>query len=319
MSSKKPALGRGLGALLPSDEPSDAGEHRDRDDAPRSRLYEFDGKSRMVGRVADIPLENIRPNPYQPRQDFDEEALDELAESVRELGIIQPITVRAGSEGMFEIISGERRLRAARLAGLDRMPAYVREADSEGMLEMALVENVQREQLNPMEVAFGYQQLIDECDLTQSAVAQKVGKGRTTIANFLRLLKLPPRVQLALRDEEVTAGHARALLSLESEEAQSELLEEIIRKDLSVRAVERRVRNWHRKNEEEAAAPEPPEPASSDRETLQLKSYTDDLRSHLSTQVKISRSADGSGQIQIGYYSDDDLERLMDALLGHAH
>ncbi len=310
MASRKSALGRGLGALLPGDS-DDAAKHAQQQEGPNSRLYRFDTQSRIVGRVADVEVNAIRANPFQPREQFDEKALNELAESIKELGIIQPITVRAHPEGHFEIISGERRLRAARRAGLDRIPAYLREADSEGMLEMALVENVQREQLNPMEVAIGYQRLMDECDLTQADVAKKVSKGRATVANFLRLLKLPPRVQAALRDEEITAGHARSLLSLNEAESQAELLDEIVKKDLSVRDVERRVRNWGKRRKKAASAPAKPD----DRTALQLKNYTDQLRSAFSTQVKITRAADGSGVIEVAYYSDDDLERVIESLL----
>ena len=213
--AKKVALGKGLKALLPTVDAAE-GEEREGVDEPAGQLYKFqDGrKGRLIGKVAEIELSNIRPNPYQPRQSFEEEALDELAASIQQLGIIQPITVRALGDGQFEIISGERRFRASRRAGLDKIPAFVREADTEEMLEMAIVENVQREQLNPMEVALGYQRLMEECDLTQEKIAQKVGKKRATVANFLRLLKLPPPVQAAVRDESISMGHAGHLSRL---------------------------------------------------------------------------------------------------------
>ena len=308
MSSKKAALGRGLSAILPSQ------EERDERESERSHHVE---RIRLAGRVAEVDVNGVRPNPYQPRKDFDEKALDELAASILQLGVIQPITVRATDDG-FEIISGERRLRAARRAGLRRIPAYVREADSEAMLEMAIVENIQREELNPVEIALGYQRLIDECDLTQEEVAQKVGKNRATVANFLRLLKLPPRIQASLRDGLVTVGHARALISVEDDDFQLQLIDEIEDNDLSVREVEERVRAWREQPEdgedETAESPRRKEPAQMDRDSLQIREYTARLRSKLSTQVKIRHSS-GGGKIEVEYYSDDDLERIMDLLL----
>ncbi len=310
MSTKKAALGRGLSAILPSQ------EERDQQDSERSQRID---RIRLAGRVADVDVNNVRPNPYQPRKNFDEKSLDELAASILQLGVIQPITVRATEEG-FEIISGERRLRAARRAGLKRIPAYVREADSEAMLEMAIVENIQREELNPIEVALGYQRLIDECELTQEQVAQKVGKNRATVANFLRLLKLPPRIQASLRDGRVSVGHARALVSVEDAGFQLELITAIENEDLSVRQVEERVRSWREADEEVEGSrestkmSEPPAPAPADRDSLQVREYTSQLRSLLSTQVKIRHSS-GGGKIEIEYYSGDDLERLMELLL----
>ncbi len=194
MASKKAALGRGLNALLPSGQKEgESALDTPPTEALPSKLYRFEERLRWLGRIADLEIDQISPNPYQPRQDFEDEALDQLAASIRQFGIIQPITVRAQSGGRFEVISGERRIRAARRAGLKRIPAYVREADTEAMLEMALVENLQREELNPIEVALGYHRLMEECDLTQEQVADRVGKKRSTVANFLRLLKLPPR------------------------------------------------------------------------------------------------------------------------------
>ena len=340
MSSQEGVLGKGLNALLPSEEERE-GEAREGDrpgersgDLSQSTLYRFEDEDRMVGRVAEVEVSHIRPNPYQPRQEFSDEALDELAESIGQLGIIQPITVRAIGEGQFEVISGERRLRAARRAGLERLPAYVREAGSGEMLEMALVENVQREELNPIEVALGYQRLIEEVGLTQAQVAEKVSKNRTTISNFLRLLRLPPRVQAALRDGSVSVGHARALITLDDPAVQRRLLREIEEDDLTVRAVEKRVRR-HRaddKTDEEPAeagesdaasaapgeATTPKESAAPSREEQRdqhvLEEYKDRLRSALSTQVQITHNADDEGEIQISYYSAEDLERLLDLL-----
>ena len=316
-SSKKAALGRGLNALLPTEREVSEPEEQAGGELAKTRLYHFEDRIRLAGRVADLELDHIRPNPYQPRKDFDEKALDELAASILQLGIIQPVTVRALGNGRFEIISGERRLRAARRAGLKRIPAYIREADTEEMLEMALVENLQREELNPIEVAVGYQRLIEECNLTQEQVAQKVGKNRATVANMLRLLKLPPKIQASLRDGTVSIGHARALINVEEEALQVQLVREIEEKGLSVREVEDRVRDLRRADEASAeeAAPEPPAAeAPPQRDLLQLHDYTTRLRSAFSTQVAIKHRGDG-GKIEIAYYSDEDLERLMEILL----
>src|SRR5690554_4446947 len=219
MATKKAALGKGLNALIPSIGARDD-ERSEEGGVSQSRLYNFEDRVRLLGRVAELDVEAIRPNPYQPRQDFNDAALDELAASIAQLGIIQPITVRALGESRFELISGERRLRAAKRAGLKRVPAYVRDADTEAMLEMAIVENIQRENLNPVEVALGYHRLIEECGLTQEDVAQKVGKSRTTVTNTLRLLRLQPRVLASLRDGTLTSGHARMLVSVEDDAAQ---------------------------------------------------------------------------------------------------
>jgi len=310
MASKKVALGRGLSAILPS-----RSESEDQDDGPAVRT----DKVSLAGRVAEVDVHKVRANPYQPRSTFDEKALDELAASILQLGVIQPITVRTADEG-FELITGERRLRAARRAGLKRIPAFVREADSEAMIEMAIVENIQREELNPIEVALGYQRLIEECDLTQEQVAQKVGKNRATVANLLRLLRLPPRIQASLRDGRVSVGHARALVTVSDDNFQLELIDTIEKKDLSVREVEDRVRKWREREEQDAASkggpgvPEPAKHGQNDRDSLQVREYTSQLRSMLSTRVKIRRKS-GGGQIEIEYYSDEDLERIVELLL----
>ncbi len=313
------ALGKGLNALIPSEEQEEQdAEEEGGEDVSESQLYQFEDGTRLLGRVAEVAIERIRPNPYQPRQEFKDEALDELAASIEELGVIQPITVRALGDGQFEIISGERRLRAARRAGIERLPAFIRKASSEEMLEMALVENVQREELNPIEVALGYQRLMEECGLTQEEVSEKVSKSRATVSNFLRLLRLPPRVQAALRDKEVAMGHARALIAIDDEEAQVELLEETIEEDLSVREVERRARNWHADQEEGGSGEETDEKsvtsAPPDREELQLDDYRSKLRSHFSTQVQINHKKDGEGSIEVSYYSEEDLERLVELM-----
>lgn len=320
MSTRKAVLGRGLNALLNTREDESSSEIELEDGGLRNRVLRTDDRGRIVGRIAEIDVESVRPNPYQPRKDFDEKALDELAASIVQLGVIQPVTVRMLGQGRFEIISGERRLRAARRAGLKQIPAYVRDADTEEMLEMALVENVQREELNPIEVALGYQRLIEECGLTQEQVAQKVGKNRATVANSLRLLKLPPRIQASLRDNRISAGHARSLVNVEEEEAQLEMLKRIEEEGVSVREVEEWVRLWHQSRERGVAPPEEEMPASvradqPSRDALELERYIDRLRSRLSTQVHIKHKSDTSGgKIEITYYSADDLERLIEML-----
>ncbi|GAB5534121.1 MAG: ParB/RepB/Spo0J family partition protein [Rubricoccaceae bacterium] len=318
--AKKAALGKGLSALLPQTNADDPGQP-DPAGGTRTRLYNFEERRRLAGRVAELDLEAIRPNPYQPRKDFDETALDELAASIRQLGIIQPLTVRSLGNDRYELISGERRLRASRRAGLKRVPAYVREADTEAMLEMAIVENVQREDLNPVEVALGYQRLIEEVGLTQEQVADKVGKNRSTVANVLRLLKLPPRVQASLREGSMTSGHARALVSIEDDKAQLALHREILDDGLSVREVESRARRLRTASEAKPSASSTTKPSSSTelatRDRLEVEAVEARLREALATQVQVRhKAADGSGSITISYYSAEDLERVVELVLG---
>ena len=311
-SPKKAALGKGLSALLPSqpDEPSE-------ESGGRTRLYNFEERRRLAGRVAELDVDAIRPNPYQPRKDFDETALDELAASVTQLGIIQPLTVRALGDGQYELISGERRLRASRRAGLKRVPAYVREADTEAMLEMAIVENVQREDLNPVEVALGYQRLMEEVGLTQEEVAEKVGKSRPTVANTLRLLKLPPRVIASLREGALSSGHARALAGLEDEDDLLALHRAILDDGLSVRDVEKRARDLRESPAGPTAPKKAPAPELPERDRLQVEALEARLREHVSSRVQIRhRASDGGGTIEVQYYSADDLERVVARLLG---
>jgi ParB family chromosome partitioning protein len=318
MATKKAALGKGLSALLPST--SERSEDTRESSIPGPKLYNFEDRVRLLGRVAELELDAIRPNPYQPRETFNEVALDQLAASISQLGIIQPITVRSLGSGQFEIISGERRLRAAKRAGLSRVPAYVREADTEAMLEMAIVENIQRENLNPVEVAMGYHRLIDECGLTQEEVAKKVSKNRSTVANTLRLLRLPPPVLASLRDGTLTSGHARMLVSVDDDDAQLQLYREIVEKELSVRQVEQLIREYRKRLDDDTATEDTVEEASEavttpSRDALQFRALTGALRDRLSTQVKIRHKDSGSGKIEIEYYSQDDLERVLELLL----
>lgn len=305
-------MGKGLGALLPTESADDTTVP----DLSKTRLYNFEDRIRAAGQTSEVSIDLIDPNPYQPRTSFDADGLEELAASIRQLGIIQPVTLRSVPSGRYQLISGERRLRAAEMVGLSSLPSYIREADSEAMLEMALVENVQRKSLNPIEISLGYQRLINECGLTQENVSDKVGKNRTTVANFLRLLKLPPEVQAALKNEEVTVGHARALLALDSDERKIALLRRIKSKGLSVRAVEESIRktlagtgiNGRSKKSKSRIDPSE-EPA--------VRELRDRLRNTLSTQVFIKPKANtGGGRIEVEYYSADDLDRLVEIMAG---
>ncbi len=306
MSKQKSALGRGLSALLPDNDEKDSAVPSG---IESTKLYNFDERIRTAGSISEVDIHSVLPNPYQPREHFDEEALAELSRSIRELGIIQPITVRTAGPNKFELISGERRLKAARMAGLTRIPAYVREADTEAMLEMALVENVQREQLNPIEIALGYRRLIDECDLTQEDVALKIGKNRSTVANFLRLLKLPPLIQAGLRDGVLTTGHARALLSIENEDVQRQLMEEIVANDLSVRDVEKRVREALRPAKKKADTLK----EFSGADSIEISRISERIRRVLGTKVNVKPGSNGKGgKIEVEYYSNEDLERIVE-------
>ena len=255
--------------------------------------------------VSEILIKNITVNPFQPRTSFDEESLNELVMSVIEHGIIQPITVRRGSDNTYQLISGERRIRAAEKAGLKRIPAFVREAGDENMLELALVENIQREDLDAIEVAVSYQRLIEEFNLTQEALGERVGKKRATIANYLRLLNLPVEIQTAIREKRISMGHARALVGIEDSEYQVEVFSKIISQGLSVRQVE----GLAKKSRDQQPAREVPEEMRSDYE---------DLREHLShyfgATIEFKRSNKGSGRIVIPFKSDEDLQRIVSIL-----
>ncbi len=298
----KKVLGRGLGAFFP--EYDESGEAKGGKQGESTKTAVPIEPAERVNVVLDIPVDHIRPNPHQPRKDFNEEALDELSSSIKKHGLIQPITVRYLGEKRFELISGERRLRAAKLAGLKEIPAYIREADDEQLIAFALIENIQREELNPLEISMGYKRLIDECDYTQSEVAERVGKNRTTVTNMLRLLQLPDFIQAALRDESISTGHARSLINLKSESDQKKVLRKIVDQSLSVRETEKLVRSLDKKSETNSKKPEPK------KSNPFLEDFSKRLRSHLSTKVNIKQKGQG-GEIRIEYYSDEDLERLM--------
>lgn len=257
----------------------------------------------------ELKLSDIRPNPNQPRTVFDEESLQELAASIKAIGIVQPITVREVGEGKYEIVAGERRYRATKLAGLDTIPAYIRKVEEESVLELALIENIQREDLNAIEIAISYQRLIDECNLTQDALSERVGKKRTTISNYLRLLRLPAPIQLAIKERKISMGHARAIINIEDTETQYMVFEQIMKYDFSVRKVEEIVR--------ELMKPEvaPDEKAARKREPIgdyiELQAH---LARYFDTKVDLKRNEKGRGKIVISFKSDSELERIVELL-----
>lgn len=297
----KKVLGRGLGAFFPDYEEG-AGEEKS---SPKTKTAVPIEPADRVNIVLEIPVEDIRPNPHQPRSEFKEEALEELATSIKKHGLIQPITVRHIGEKRFELISGERRLRATKLAGMEKIPAYIREANDEQIIAFALIENIQREELNPMEISMGYQRLIDECDYTQSEVAERVGKNRSTVTNMLRLLQLPPFIQAALKNETISTGHARALINVKSEKDQQNILNAIQKKNLSVRQTEDLVKSYDKKKEQKSSKNSVP------KRNPFLNDVSQRLRNQLSTKVSIKQKGKEGGEIRIEYYSDEDLERLI--------
>ena len=287
MVSKKNALGKGLSALL----------ENTKTDITSSNDHQ---KSDVVGSITRIKISSISPNPFQPRLDFDKEPLLELSNSIKEHGIIQPITVRKIGRNEFQIISGERRYQASKLAGIDELPCFIRIADDQHMLEMAIVENVQRKDLNAIEIALSYQRLIDECNLSQEELGKKVSKNRSTVANFLRLLKLPIEIQKALRDDKITMGHARALLALSNEKEMLLTLNEILENNLSVRAVEEK-----RKSQVKSLNT----PLALSRYELRMQN---NMAYQLSSKVNIKKKASGKGQIIISFNNQEDLNRILD-------
>jgi ParB family chromosome partitioning protein len=302
MASKK-VLGRGLGAFFPDyDEEGD--QSKEKEGAQDTEGTAYIEPQQRVNIVLHVPVENIRPNPHQPRTDFNEESLDELAHSIKKHGLNQPITVRYIGEKRFELISGERRLRASKLANLEEIPAYIREVDDEDILSYALIENIHREDLNPIEVALGYQRLIEEAGYTQAEVAERVGKNRTTVTNMLRLLNLPPFIQAALRDDRISMGHARALIPIKDKDDQKAIFKKVIEKGYSVRQTEEAVRALDKEQEESKKSTETENDAF-------LKEISNRLRRKLSTKVNIKSKKNG-GEIRIEYYSDEELDRLLE-------
>ena len=297
MTTKKSALGKGLSALL---------ESADTDITSRN---DTGSAAALVGHVSSIPVDKIDPNPFQPRTEFDPETLNELAESIRTQGVIQPVTVRKLGYDRYQLISGERRLKAGKIAGLTAIPAFVRVANDRSMLEMALVENIQREDLNPLEVALSYRRLIDECDLTQEELSARVGKNRTTVTNSMRLLKLPPDIQAAVRDDLISMGHARALLGIGDVDRQLVVFHEIIGKQLSVRDTEELARQMGNRSvaskKHAGLRKELP---------LEYSRIKDVLSGHFGSKVDLKRAASGKGRIVIPFENDEDLNRVLELL-----
>ena len=283
--NKNRALGRGLDQIMQSSE-------TDITSTDISGNY-------VVGAIAQIDIDKIETNPFQPRTDFDKTALIELSESIKNQGVIQPVTVRKMGYDKYQLISGERRLRASKLAGLEKIPVFIRVANDEQMLEMALIENIHRENLNAIEVAISYQRLLEECKLTQDQLSEKVGKDRSTVANFLRLLKLPAEIQIAIRDGYITMGHARALVNINDKAKQLTILKRIIDEDLSVRQVELLAKQKTAKRQRNIL------PES-------YKIQADALSKALKMGVKVSRDSKGKGSLTINFKNDEEFERLLD-------
>lgn len=310
MSAEKPRrLGRGLEALLAVTQPP----AQNPTGAPAAREERDPGTQ-----VQRIEIASIRPNPYQPRKEFKEEELADLEASLKATGLLQPITVRPAGRGAYELIAGERRFRAATRLGWSEIPAIVRDVDDRTLLTLAIVENLQRVDLNPLDEAEGFKRLIDEFGLTQQQVADVVGKDRTTVTNLLRVLTLPEPVRNLLRDGAISLGHARALLGLEDPRAMQQLANVAVAESLSVREVERRVRaaNEPPSTAPAPAAPRPDRSAEPAQLSSQLRLVEDRLRKRLQTDVGITVTGPDKGSIRIGFYSADDLERLLDLMLG---
>jgi len=290
---KKPALGRGLSALL--------------ENAKTDITTKAIDNAPVLGSVSNIPISAIETNPFQPRTEFEEVTLNELAQSIKEHGIIQPITVRKLGYDKYQIISGERRFRAAQLAGLTEIPAFIRVANDQQMLEMALIENIQREDLNPIDIALSYQRLMDECKLTQEEVSKRVGKQRSTVANYLRLLKLPAPIQKALKENAITMGHARALINIENEDKQLALFALILEQDLSVREVEELAKgaklNYKPKVKRETT------PLS-----IEEKLILGQLKERFDRFVEYKKNAKGGGKIILNFSNEDDLNIILKKL-----
>ncbi len=292
---KKTGLGKGLSALLDDTEVVQSASS-------------LGNMSSAVNLIQSVLLSQIVVNPYQPRTDFDQEALQELADSIKLQGLIQPITVRQVGQNSYQLISGERRFRASKIAGLNEIPAYIRSANDQQMLEMALIENIQRENLNAMEVALSFQRMLDECNLKQEELGERVSKNRSTVTNYLRLLKLPPAIQASIRDNQLSMGHARALVSVENVDHQLFIHKEILAKGLSVRKVEELVR------EIQSLGAKKSQKKEEDLISFQYQKVQDDLASRLGTRVKLKMKGKNSGLIEIPFLSENDLNRILELL-----
>ena len=293
---KKTGLGRGLSALL------------DDTEVVQNTRQQVSNEGASLGTISHVKISQVEVNPFQPRSDFAPETLQELADSIKLQGLIQPITVRRIGHNAYQLISGERRLRASKLAGLSEIPAYIRTANDQQMLEMALIENIQRENLNAIEVALSFQRMIEECSLKQEELGDRVSKSRSTVTNYLRLLKLPPTIQASIRDSEITMGHARALISVEDVEKQLYIHWEIIKDGLSVRRVEELVRELQKNNNKVKTSGKPKVMS------FQFQKIQDDLASKFGTRVKLKVQDRGTGAIEIPFMSEDDLNRILEML-----
>jgi len=298
---KKTGLGRGLSALLNDSEPAPA--------APSAAKPQVAAKedNTSPGNISFIKVNQVEVNPFQPRTEFDPVALNELAESIQLQGLIQPITVRKVADGSYQLISGERRLRASKIAGIEEIPAYIRTANDQQMLEMALIENIQRENLNSIEVALSFQRMIDECNLKQEELGDRVSKNRSTVTNYLRLLKLPPAIQASIRDNQISMGHAKAILGLDDVDKQLFIHDEIIKHGLSVRKAEELVRDIQQEKKKKG-------PAQKQLFAPEYQKIEDDLASKFATRVKLKVQGKGKGAIEIPFISEDDLSRILELL-----
>lgn len=296
-ATKKQALGRGLSALLKD---------------PENDIKSVSDKNadKVVGNIVELDVDAIEVNPFQPRSNFNDEALQELASSIRELGVIQPITVRKLDFNKFQLVSGERRFRASKLIGLETIPAYIRIANDQESLEMALVENIQRQDLDPIEIALSYQRLIDEIQLTQEKLSERVGKKRSTITNYMRLLRLDPIIQTGIRDGFVSMGHGRTLVNIEKKEDQISLYEKIIGENLSVRETERAVKAYH---EGSTISPGAKKNRTS---PVFAKIASKELTEHLSAKVAVNASEGGKGKITIPFNSEEEFKRIKKIIVG---
>lgn len=288
---RKGGLGKGLSAILSSD------------------VQDIKQEATIVTNISLIAVGNIETNPFQPRTEFEAEALQELADSIKVHGIIQPLTVRKLADNQYQLIAGERRLRASKLAGLAEVPAYIRTANDEQMIEMALIENIQRQDLNPIEVALSYKRMMEELGLKQEELGEKVGKNRTTVANFVRLLRLSPEIQIGIRDGKITMGHAKPLISLENAAQQLATYHEILFKDLTVRQTEQRVRDILN-----PPVPPPKKEVKESTNHIFLRDIQDKMEDKLGNKVQLTQTEDGKGEIKVTFSSTDDLNRMLEIL-----
>ncbi|TXE05803.1 ParB/RepB/Spo0J family partition protein [Gelidibacter salicanalis] len=288
-ATQKQALGRGLSALL-------------KDPSNDIKSVQDKNADKVIGNIVELELEAIEINPFQPRTNFNEETLRELASSIKELGVIQPITVRKLDFNKYQLVSGERRFRASKLIGLSTIPAYIRIANDQESLEMALVENIQRQDLDPIEIALSYQRLIDEIQLTQEQMSERVGKKRSTIANYLRLLKLDPIIQTGMRDGFISMGHGRAIINIEDQSHQLDIYEKILSDKLSVRDTESLVKNYHNKGETKA-------PEKSELPKF-IKNGVKEFSEYFGHKINVKVSKNGKGTINIPFHSEEDFNRI---------